>query len=188
MVAEKKRQKKSKDENVSESAADMIGIEEFQVRRQLLGTHPASVKLAPSLELCVGSRVMLTMNVGTIAGLVNGVVGTVVGFLYNSADVKPIMTSCSDQSDAAYNEPALPIVLVKLDTKNDNTYSFESYLLMCPALSLYPPPLCRSNRLLPIIVPYIARCCHWNLHGASRFTRVKGCQSIRLSSFFSLVV
>ena len=86
-------------------------------------------KLQPHLRLCIGARVQLTINVCTDLGLVNGALGTVVGFLYidnnrtDSSDnsglpfyaCNKIVPECPNLEDASVLQPSLPIVLVQID-------------------------------------------------------------------------
>jgi hypothetical protein len=89
------------------------------------------------LQLCIGARVLITSNLGIALGLMNGTLGTVVGFLYGDPDADSIphyakhiiMPECPTADMAAQNQPALPIVLVQIDeiySKLKNSYLRET--------------------------------------------------------------
>ena len=70
--------------------------------------------LPAMLELCVGCRVMVVANVATTLGVVNGAMGSVVGFVYSQAaptDAERV----ADEVVAARTHPRQPVVLVQLD-------------------------------------------------------------------------
>ena len=71
-------------------------------------------KLAPVLNLCIGSRVMTTSNLATNLGICNGSLGTVVGFMYHDGHVDHLR-DCETKEDAAENLQPLPVVLVEFD-------------------------------------------------------------------------
>ena len=90
-------------------------------------------KQVTHLQLCIGARVLITSNLGISLGLMNGTLGTVVGFLYGNPDSDSIphfskhtiMPECPTADMAAQNQPALPIVLVQIDeiySKLTNSY------------------------------------------------------------------
>ena len=74
-----------------------------------------SGKMHSCLHLSIGSRVMLIQNVDTKLGLVNGTTGTVVGFVFNSAEGANKIVEKLDMTSAASIEPQIPVVFVRVD-------------------------------------------------------------------------
>ena len=79
-------------------------------------------KLSPVLNLCIGSRVMITSNLATNLGICNGSLGTVCGFIY--PDTVHNLKDFETNLEAAEKLQPLPIVLVEFDIMPSYTESY----------------------------------------------------------------
>ena len=98
----------------------------------LLQTDPERGRGLPTcLILAIGCRVSLTRNLCTRLGVVNGALGTVVGFRYygGQGDYRPpteqelSLRACSLMDATAKIPPPLPVVLVDLDKYNGASFA-----------------------------------------------------------------
>ena len=81
------------------------------------------------LDLCIGSKVMLTRNLGTDINLVNGSIGIVKGFGFAKGQTQPMNNDLPDHSTfykiAYTSTKSHPIVFVEFPTMKVNGITFD---------------------------------------------------------------
>lgn len=109
--------------DLDETDASQLSQAELTGLFQVADPHEDKFELQRHLHLCVGARVVLTHNLCIGAGLVNGAIGTVTGFVYQGGDdhtppsalSKVLPQVCTTLQDAVREQPAIPLVLVRFD-------------------------------------------------------------------------
>ena len=86
---------------------------QYNPKKDSKGSNDRGTTLPSCITLALGVRVMVTQNLSTPLGIVNGAIGTVVGFEYFGHVENAQLTMTLDQ--AALVPPPLPVVLVQLD-------------------------------------------------------------------------